>query len=295
MTGFSRVAGGDGTDTWVWELKSVNGRGLDLRLRLPHGWDGLEISVRQKANEIFKRGSLQIALTLKAGPARTRLQVNPEVLTQVASLAAEAQAEFTGKGLAVEPARLDGLLALRGVMEVVDEEGDEAEHAAREAAVLEDLQAAFAALSVNRTEEGRRLADLSRELLDQIQRLAAAARETAAAQPGALGERLRARVAELLEDSPSLTEDRLSQEVALLASKADVREELDRLEAHLEAARELLDAGGPIGRKLDFLCQEFNREANTLCAKSADVALTRIGLDLKSAIDQLREQTQNIE
>jgi uncharacterized protein (TIGR00255 family) len=181
------------------------------------------------------------------------------------------------------------------VLEAVEEEESPEQQAERLAVLQSDLEAAMAALVAMRAAEGARLLGLARGHLDEIERLSAAARACAATQPETLRQRLKEQIALLLEDSAGVSEERLTQELAILAGKADVREELDRLAAHVEAARELLDQGGAVGRKLDFLCQEFNREANTLCSKSADVELTRIGLDLKSAIEQLREQVQNIE
>ncbi len=290
MTGFARHEGGDGTLTWAWEVKSVNGRNLDLRCRVPSGYEALEVGARATVQAHCARGNLQLALTVDRGQVPVKLQVNREILDQLLGLIRELEAEVRA-----EPPRLDGLLAVRGVLEAVEEEETKEQMDVRSAAMEEDLVLALEALTAMRRAEGQRLKVMADGHLAEIERLTAAAGETAAARPEALRARLKAQVEELLEAAPALPEERLAQEAAILAAKADVREELDRLDAHVAAARDLLAEGKAIGRRLDFLCQELNREANTLCSKSQDVVLTRIGLDLKSAVDQLREQIQNIE
>jgi|TARA_R110002072_G_scaffold136308_1_gene278677 uncharacterized protein (TIGR00255 family) len=290
MTGFGRAQGGDDRLSWSWELKCVNGRGLDLRFRLPYGWESLEPLARQQANKLFKRGNFQMALALRSGVGPAQLHINRELLSQVVAVARELADEMD----AAAP-RVDGLLGIRGVVETVEDSDDPDLRAARERAMLTDFAAALMSLQKARENEGARLAVLVESHLLEIDRLVQDAAVNAATQPAAQRQRLRDMVASLMEASGALPEERLAQESALLITKSDVREELDRLNAHVAAARELLAGGGAIGRKLDFLCQEFNREANTLCSKSPDVSLTRIGLDLKSAIEQLREQIQNIE
>ncbi len=290
MTGFARHEGGDGALTWAWELKSVNGRNLDLRCRVPSGYEALEVAARTTAQDHCTRGNLQLTLTVNRGQAPVKLQVNRDVLDPLLDLIRELESEVRA-----EPPRLDGLLAVRGVLEAVEEEDTKEQMDVRTAAMEEDLVLALEALTAMRRAEGQRLNAMADGHLAEIARLTAAAGETAAARPEALRARLKAQVEELLEAAPALPEERLAQEAAVLAAKADVREELDRLNAHVAAARELLAEGKAIGRRLDFLCQELNREANTLCSKSQDVALTRIGLDLKAVVDQLREQIQNIE
>ena len=290
MTGFARRDGGDGTISWTWEIKSVNGRSLDVRARLPQGYESLDPAVRSAVTAACARGNVQVNLSMKRGSAPLQLQVNENLLQQVIDLMAKLEARTQAA-----PPRLDGILALRGVLEAVEEEESPEHQAARLAALQSDLEAALQALVAMRAAEGARLLGMARGHVDAIERLANAARRCAATQPQALRQRLKEQLALLMEDSAGVSEDRLAQELAILAGKADVREELDRLAAHVEATRELLDQGGAVGRKLDFLCQEFNREANTLCSKSVDVELTRNGLDLKSSIEQLREQVQNIE
>jgi uncharacterized protein (TIGR00255 family) len=290
MTGFARRDGGDGTISWTWEIKSVNGRSLDVRARLPQGYESLDPAVRSAVAAACSRGNVQVNLSMKRGSAPLQLQVNEDLLQQVIDLMAKLEARTQAA-----PPRLDGILALRGVLEAVEEEESPEHQAARLAALQSDLEAALQALVAMRAAEGARLLGMARGHVDAIERLAGAARGCAATQPQALRQRLKEQLALIMEDSAGVSEDRLAQELAILAGKADVREELDRLAAHVEATRELLDQGGAVGRKLDFLCQEFNREANTLCSKSVDVELTRIGLDLKSSIEQLREQVQNIE
>ena len=290
MTGFARHDGGDERMTWTWELKSVNGRNLDMRFRLPSGYETLEPRARAAVARSCRRGNVQIALAVHRGETATMLQVNRAFLDQLIPLSKELQ-----ERLGATPPRADALLSVRGVVEAVEPEDSPEETAQRLEHMAADFELAVAALVGMRRGEGARLGDVARGQLDAIATLVEQAADSAAAQPEALRERLRQQVAELLEATPSLPEERLAQEAALLITKADVREELDRLKAHIDAARDLLTAGGAVGRKLDFLCQEFNREVNTLCSKSSDVGLTRIGLDLKSVVEQLREQIQNIE
>jgi uncharacterized protein (TIGR00255 family) len=290
MTGFAESAGSHDGLRWRWEIKSVNGRGLDLRLRTPPGFDSLEQPARMLAVERFRRGNLQIALTVETETATRGLKVDPVALATAVKLAREI-ADETG----LAPARVDGVLALKGV--IVQEEGavlDPVARAHRDAQILKGLATAFDALARARANEGAKLAQLLSAQLEEIARLVDEAESLAAAQPEALRQRLTTQLQDLLNGTP-LSEDRLAQEVAMLATRADVREELDRLKAHVHDARAMLRSGEAVGRKLDFLSQEFNREANTLCSKSADIALTRVGLALKAVIDQLREQSQNVE
>jgi uncharacterized protein (TIGR00255 family) len=288
MTGFARTEADSGDRHWVWELRSVNGRGLDVRCRLPNGYDALDPVVRSAVARHCRRGNISVTLT-ESRQQRPRLGINREALDQVLAMVADLR-QRSGIGGA-EP-RLDGLLALPGVIERVDEESDPAQ---AQALLTERLEAALGGLKAMRLAEGDRLVALARGHIDEIERLTDAARHVAEVQPAAIAERLRGQLTELLGQIPLPGPERLAQEAALLAAKADVREELDRLTAHIGAVRALIQSGGAIGRKFDFLCQELNREANTLCSKAADVELTRIGVDLKVAIEQLREQVQNVE
>ena len=290
MTGFARAEGHADRLGWVWELKSVNGKSLDLRFRLAPGFEALELPLRALLSDRLKRGSLSINLAVSRSEAGGGIKVNRVAMEQVAALAAELTANH-----GATPARADGLLALRGVLESGEAEEDEATREGRNAAVLAGAEHAVATLVKVRLAEGARLEPAITARLDEIEALVGEAETNAALQPAAVKARLKAQVAELLEAVPALSEERLAQEAALLAAKADLREELDRLKAHVAASREMLAAGGAVGRRFDFLCQEFNREANTLCSKSSDLALTRIGLGLKAAIEQLREQVQNLE
>ncbi len=290
MTGFARHEGGDDVMTWVWEVKSVNGRNLDLRLRLPQGFEALEAEVRKLVPEHLARGNVQIALVVDRSRLPLRYRVNRELLQQLLGLTQEL-----GDDLPAAPPRLDGLLAIKGVLEPEEDAEEDAVAEARNAAMLGDLTAALGKLACARAEEGARLEAVIADHLEAFDEVVEAAGKSAELQPQALRERLARQVAELLEASPGLPEERLAQEAALLASKADVREELDRLRSHLESARDLMKAGGAVGRRFDFLCQELNREANTLCSKSVDMDLTRQGLTMKTLVDKLREQVQNIE
>jgi len=290
MTGFAESTGSHDGLRWRWEAKSVNGRSLELRLRTPPGFDSLEQPARMLASERFRRGSFQISLTVEADAATRGLRVDPVALASAVKLAREVAAET---GLA--PARIDGLLALKGVI-VQDEAGipDPVARGHRDAAILKSLALAFDALVKARLNEGAKLGQLLSGQVDEVARLVNEAEALAAAQPEALRQKLTAQLQELAGNA-QVAPERLAQEVALLATRADVREELDRLKAHIQDARALIRSGEAVGRKLDFLAQEFNREANTLCSKSADIALTRVGLALKAMIDQFREQAQNVE
>jgi uncharacterized protein (TIGR00255 family) len=291
MTGFARAAASEGAYGWTWEVRSVNGRSLDVRSRLPAGLENLEALARNEAAKRFNRGNISATLTMERREGAAQLRLNRSALDQLIALASE----YKGHG-GVAPAQLDGLLAVRGVVEVV-ESGTEsdAERTAREAAILASLGRAFDELAIARGQEGRALATTLNAHLDEIETLVNAAAANAAAQPAGIRARLQAQIAELIGAETPVAPERLAQEVAMMATRADVREELDRLRAHLAAARSLIGEGGPVGRRLDFLSQEFNREANTLCSKSTDIELTRTGLALKAVIDRLREQAANIE
>jgi len=290
MTGFARAEGQVDGLTWVWELKSVNGKSLDLRLRVPPGFDALELPLRTSVTQQLKRGAISANLQVTRASGGTGLRINREALAAVMAAMREVAAEIDA-----EPPRLDGLLAIRGVLETGEEIEDPNAREGREKKLLESWDEALKKLAQMRLGEGKRLVAVLETRLGEISALLGEAEASAATQPEALKARLKAQIAQLLDAVPALPEERIAQELALLAAKADVREELDRLQAHIEAAHGLLREGGAVGRRFDFLCQEFNREANTLCSKSTDLGLTRVGLALKAAIEQLREQVQNIE
>ncbi len=290
MTGFARGHGVCGSYGWVWEIKSVNGKGLDLRLRLPPGWDAIEAAVRSRAAETLSRGSIQAALTVERSGASPVVHVNAAVLEAV--LAAARQLT---RRIEASPPTLDGLLGLKGVIEISDAAESEEERRAAEAAVSAGFAEAIAALAEMRRHEGAALARVLTLRLGEIAALTERAELTPGRRPEAIRARLAEQVAALLAQSDRFDPDRLHQEAILIATKADVREELDRLAAHVAQAKALIEQGGPIGRRLDFLAQELNREANTLCAKANDVELTNIGMELKAAVEQFREQVQNVE
>lgn len=290
MTGFARSAGNSGDYGWVWELKSVNGKALDVRLRMPTGYDHLEIQSRNAIQNNFKRGNIQASLTIANGKQHEKLSINSEVLDQYLILAKELHNKLGG-----EPPRVDNLLVMRGVLEVVVTPIDEAEQTARDNGILSSLDEAVSALNAARLEEGGRLKQTLVDQVTRISELTQAAASNPARSAEAIKLRLKDQIAKLLEASNSFDPDRLHQEAVMIATRADIQEEIDRLVAHVAAAKELLISKEPVGRKLDFLAQEFNREANTLCSKAGDKSMSAIGLELKTIIDQLREQVQNIE
>ncbi|MBA4208753.1 MAG: YicC family protein [Parvibaculum sp.] len=291
MTGFARVEGASGAARWHWELRSVNGKGLDARFRLPFGLDRLDARLRAELARQLRRGNCQITLTMERSAEASPLRVNRDALRTVVEAVAELR-----RTMETAPPRPEGILALKGVLEnAEDVEETEEERAALDEALVASFAEAVSALARARAEEGAKLGTVLSGQIGLVEKLTADAAASPAATPEALKARIAAQVAELLGASPALSEDRLAQEAAILATKADIREELDRLIAHVAQARELLASDEPVGRRLDFLTQEFNREANTLCSKAADVSLTRIGLELKAVIDQFREQVQNVE
>lgn len=291
MTGFGRAEGRDQGCDWTWELRSVNGKGLDVRCRLATGFESLEQPSRERVAGALKRGNVSLTLAVERTTQAGAVRVNTAVLDEILALLPQVEARLANPA----PSSADRLLALRGVIEVADELPTGESRKALEAALLAGLDRALAALAGMRRQEGARLAPALAGHLDAIAGLCARAEALAGAQPAVILERLRQQVAALAEAVPALPEERLAQEVALLALKADAREEIDRLKAHRQAVAALLASDDPVGRRLDFLCQEFNREANTLCSKSADVELTTVGVELKAVIEQFREQVQNIE
>ena len=290
MTGFARTDGRDDALEWSWEVRSVNGRGLDIRCRVPPGMERLDPKVRAAVSSRLRRGSVTVALRLAQAPGAGAVRVNRTLLDELIAVAAEYR-----DAAGVAKPRLDGLLALRGVIEPAERARDEARYERQEAAMLRGLDDALAVLVRERRAEGAALAAVLADRIAEIESLTRQAEERAAQRLAPMGERLRAQVAALLGAGAPLPEDRLAAELAVLAVKADVTEEIERLTAHCAAAARHLKEDGAIGRKLDFLAQEFNREANTLCAKASDTALTDVGLAIKSAVDRFREQVQNVE
>jgi uncharacterized protein (TIGR00255 family) len=290
MTGFARGHGVCGAYAWAWELKSVNAKGLDVRLRLPSGWDAVEIPVRAKAAEVLSRGTIYGTLTAKREGIAPVVRVNEPVLAAVLA---------TIRGLAghvdAAPPRIDGILSLKGVIDVVDEDEREEDRRAADAAVVDGFHKAVAELVAMRRREGAALGQVLSQRLSEIAALASRAEAVPGRRPEAIKARIKEQVETLLGASDRFDPDRLHQEAILIASKADIREELDRLASHVEQGRKLIAGGGAVGRRLDFLAQELNRETNTICSKSNDVELTNIGLELKNVVEQFREQVQNLE
>ena len=291
MTGFARAAGQDERYSWVWEGRSVNAKGLDVRCRVPNGYEAVEQAIKGSAGKGFKRGSITLGLSFdRLDQGKTSYRVNRDLLDQVRALRQEL-----GDDVSQETPTIEGLLSIRGMLESVDESESEDALAARIAAMIGCGQDMLKALAVARGAEGALLAVVLDDHLKRLADLVEAARQSAAAQPETIRTRLQTMIAELVDADARLPGERLAQEAALLAGKADVREELDRLRVHIASAQDLLAEEVGVGRRLDFLCQELNREANTLCSKSADVDLTQIGLDMKATIEQFREQVQNVE
>ena len=289
MTGFARSHGVSGLYAWTWEVKSVNSKGLDLRLRLPPGWDSIEAQVRARAAEALSRGALQATLNVERSGKAPVVRVNEPVLEAVI----ETMRKLAGR-VEADPPRLDGILAIKGVIEVAEEEEQEDERRAAETASLAGFNAALKSLVGMRQHEGQALGRILAARLDEISDLGSRADAAPGRKPETIRKRLAEQIAALTENG-RFDADRLHQEALLMATKADIREELDRIAAHVSQARQLLAGGGAVGRRLDFLSQEFNREANTLCAKSNDTELTTIGLELKAVVEQFREQVQNLE
>ena len=290
MTGFARSDGTAGTTSWHWEVRSVNGRGLDIRLRLPPGYENLEARVREAAAKRASRGSVAINLNVRRNEGGTQIKLNEAALRQVLA----ALDSLKGR-IAVSAPQPEALLGIKGVLEVAEPEETEADAQARSDAMLASLGAALDGMVRAREAEGQRLKAIVLQQLESVERLVAAVAASPARAPESIRQRLKEQIGRLLETGAGLDEGRLYQEAAILATRADVEEELKRLGAHIAAAREIVASREPAGRRLDFLAQEFNREANTLCSKANDADMTRAGLELKAVIDQMREQVQNIE
>jgi uncharacterized protein (TIGR00255 family) len=291
MTGFARVEGTSGRYRWAWELRSVNGKGLDIRSRLPQGQEYLETDLRRLVGERLMRGNLQVGLSLTASENRVEAVLNHDALNAVLALRDQLGPEI----LDPAPLRLDTLLSIRGLVDMREAADDEEAVAKRDADILAGLGEAVNAIATMRETEGAALRAILEDQITRIESLAQQIEADPSRSPEEIARRLETQLAGLMDTTSGLDRDRLHQEIALIATKADLREEIDRLKAHVTAARELLSVGGPVGRKLDFLAQEFNRESNTICSKSNSVAVTSAGIELKVVIDQFREQVQNLE
>ncbi|MCG6903053.1 MAG: YicC family protein [Rhodobacter sp.] len=292
MTGFASARGEFGPYSWTWDMRAVNARGLDVRLRLPDWVEGLEAAVRSAVTDVVARGNVSVGMKLARDAASTGERLDFDALERVLGQMAEINAAAAGKGLQLAPASATDVLGLRNVL--VSDTGEE-DTAPLARAIVADLPALVADFDAMRQTEGAALADVMRAQLDQIEALTAQAASMAEARKTQMADRLRENLARVIVNAEGADPDRVAQELAMIAVKTDVTEEIDRLGAHVAAARDLLAADGAVGRKLDFLSQEFNREANTLCSKAQSADLTRVGLDLKATIDQMREQVQNVE
>ena len=290
MTGFARGHGVAGAYAWSWEIKSVNAKGLDIRLRLPPGWDAVEVPARKRASEALARGTVYANLTVERKGTAPTVKFNEAVLASVLATLKSLEHKVEAA-----PASLDGVLALKGVMEVAEEDESEEARGAAEAAIAKGFDRALADLVAMRREEGATLGGVLSARLSEIAALAGRAEKAPGRKPEAIKARLTEQVTALLAASQRFDSDRLHQEAIMLAAKADIREELDRLASHVAQAQKLLAESGPVGRRLDFLAQELHRESNTLTAKANDVELTNIGLELKTVVEQFREQVQNLE
>lgn len=290
MTGFARGAGSNGLFNWNWEIKSVNNKGLEVRCKLPSFLDGFDLKLKKAVSQKLARGSVYVTLSVEREGDDASFVINEERLQALIDVAARF-----GATEGVGTATIDGLLAIKGVVDLSSKDTSEEEREKLEGNLLQNLNEVLADLISARSSEGERMETLLVDQLSEIERLSGAARDIAGDRVEAMHARFRQQLAKLENIEKPVPEDRLAQEVATMAVKADVQEELDRLDSHVVEARKILAGQGAVGRKLDFLCQEFNREANTLCSKAGDAALTKIGLDLKAQIDQFREQVQNIE
>lgn len=290
MTGFGRNEGQFESSTWVWELRAVNGKGLDVRLRLPNGYERLEPLVRKLMPQHMSRGNVQASLSITNALDRPKTVINRAALHSVIETIKDLEADTN-----LAPSSAADILALRGVLDAADEDISEEKRTQFHNVLLDGLKGALDSLNENRSVEGDALSAVLLDHLDLVEDLQNRAEIDPSRTGEAIAARLKDQLSRILEQDSSIDADRLHQEVALLATKADIREELDRLKAHVDAARNFIQTGSPIGRKLEFLAQEFNRESNTLCSKSNAVSLTEIGLELKVVIDQFREQILNVE
>ena len=292
MTGFASASGALEGWSWSWELRGVNGKGLDLRLRVPDWVEGLEVALRKQVTAEVARGNITCNLRIVSAENDGTLQVNTAQVDTLLAALQEIEARAMDAGVSLAPSRASDILTMRGVLEQSDQAQDI--DALREA-LLAEFPAVLEDFNAMRRQEGAALADVMQDQLNEVETLAVKAAALADARKEDAAVNLRRNLARVMDNSEGADADRVAQELALIAVKADVTEEIDRLAAHVAAARALIGQGGPVGRKLDFLMQEFNREANTLCAKAQSTELTTVGLALKAVIDQMREQVQNVE
>ena len=292
MTGFASARGDLGPHSWAWELRSVNSKGLDLRIRVPDWLEGLEAALRASLSKSVARGSVTVSLRVSRTEDTGGLQLNSAALDTALAALSEIEDRAMQRGITLAPSKASDLLGLRGMLEVSTGDDDPAPLVAQMKAEFAELTAAFLQM---RSTEGQALYDILTGQLSTVETLIAQAADLAEARTAQVAETLKTNLARVLDNTEGADADRVAQELALIAVKSDVTEEIDRLKAHVTAARDLLAQDGAVGRKLDFLMQEFNREANTLCSKSQNTELTAVGLELKAVIDQMREQVQNVE
>ncbi|MDG1169007.1 MAG: YicC family protein [Sulfitobacter sp.] len=292
MTGFASLSGADAPFSWGWEIRSVNGRGLDLRLRVPDWIDGLEAALRKKLGGTAARGNITCNLRLNRDDANGAMAVNEAQLQSVLSALQHIEARAMDAGVSLAPSKATDIVTMRGVLEQASYDDDAA---ALSALLMADFETVLADFDQMRIQEGKALAAILADQLTQVENLTRQAAEMTGARQAEMAAAFRANLTRVLDNLEGADQNRVAQELALIAVKADITEEIDRLFAHVTAARDLLADGGPVGRKLDFLMQEFNREANTLCSKAQNKELTQLGLALKAVIDQMREQVQNVE
>ncbi len=293
MTGFASGQGATDGLSWIWDIRSVNAKGLDVRTRIPEWLEGLETEIKSRTSKALSRGNVSIALRVtRAEDTRGQMQINTAALEAALAMVSETQAQAERLGLVLAPTRATDILALRGVM---DFNSSEQESGPLVKTLLSEFDSLLTDFVNTRAAEGAALSSVLTEQITRVEHLCSEAAQRAEARRPLIEEALKANLARILNNSEGADPDRIAQELALIAVKADVTEELDRLRAHVAAARKLLSTGGAVGRKFDFLMQEFNREANTLCSKAQNAALTEVGLELKTVIDQMREQVQNIE
>ena len=290
MTGFGRAQGQFENYNWIWEIKSVNGKGIDIRMRIPSGLDAIDQHIKSSLRKSISRGSVNVSLQLQKDSSEAQVNVNEQALEKLIVVAKAAANKYD-----LPMPSIDSLLSIRDIVEISEHDDDDKTIKDRDIALKSSFLEAIQSFIKSRQEEGAATYKMLIDILDEIERLLKEGEEIAAKQPHALKEKFEEKVSNLFSNNQGIDQDRMAQEVVILATKADVKEETDRLNAHIISARKLLNEEGPVGRKMEFLVQELNRETNTLCSKSSSITLTNIGLSLKTAIDQFREQVLNVE